>query len=149
MLTDGIEVFTTGLCRYQDDLSGQSSNNSKLFIEVKVGDLDFAVWAMVDTGAPYCIFEPEIPNELGYLFQPNNPTTLSTRFGPIIGTLHRIDLTLLANSGQSLVVSSTCLVPQALPSEWKGNFIGYVGCLQRFRFAVDPSNNTFHFGKHP
>ncbi|OQW31464.1 MAG: hypothetical protein A4E20_03975 [Nitrospira sp. SG-bin2] len=68
---------------------------------------------------------------------------MSTRIGSIRGTIHRIQITLLANEGESLDVDSTFFVPE----KWRGNIIGYMGCLQRIRFAVDPSKNTFHFGK--
>jgi hypothetical protein len=148
MLMDGAETFTTGRCQFEDDLAGQTSTNSKLFIAVKVGHLDLAVWAMVDTGAPFCIFEPEILDELGISFNSHEAIEVSTRLGPIKGSIDRVDITVLANVGESIIVDCTVLVPDTLPSTWRGNFIGYVGCLQRFRFAVDPSKNHFHFGKH-
>lgn len=31
--------------------------------------------------------------------------------------------------------------------EWRrGNFLGYEGFLNRIRFAIDPSDNSFYFG---
>lgn len=143
MLMDGSQYFTTGTCQYQDDLAGQEASTSKLYIEVKVGD--FPVFAMVDTGAPYCVFEPELLAELGYTFDRGNVVELSTRIGRKLGTIHRIPVTILANEGSSLYIDSTFFVPES----WSGNFLGFMGCLQRFRFAIDPGNNIFHFGKYP
>ena len=143
---DGDQPFTTGICQYQDDLAGEPAENSKLFIEVKIGALEIPVFAMVDTGAPYCVFATEILAELGYSFDRENVVQLSTRKGLFWGTIHRINLTLVANEGESLEVESTFFVPEL----WKGNYIGFMGCLQRLRFAIDPSKNFFHFGKcHP
>ncbi len=149
MLTDNGQKFTTGLCRYQDDLAENQSTPSKLFIPIRIGDLPGDLWAMVDTGAPYCIFEAEVLEALGYRFDPALTIPLSTRLGQIRGTPHNITLTVLANEGDSLAIESTFLVPETMPHAWKGNFIGYAGCLQRFCFAVDPSKNFFHFGKYP
>lgn len=145
MLMDCGQPFTTGICQYQDDLAGGPTDNSKLFIEVKIGALAVPVFAMVDTGAPYCVFDTELLDALGYSFDRENMIPLSTRQGLIWGTVHRITLTLVANQGQSLEVDSTFFVPEL----WKGNYIGFMGCLQRLRFAVDPGNNLFHFGKYP
>lgn len=144
MLMFNGEPFTTGSCLYHDDLVGYDATDSKLFIEVRVGTLEIPVFAMVDTGAPYCIFEPELLAESGYSFDRDTAIPLSTRFGPIRGSIHRVPLTLVANEGETLELDSTVFLPQS----WKGNFIGFMGCLQRIRFAVDPNSNTFHFGKY-
>jgi hypothetical protein len=149
MLTGNGQNFTTGLCRFEDDLAGNPSENSKLYIPVKIGDLPNEFFAMVDTGAPYCIFQAEILEALGYTYDPTCEITINTRMGDIKGSIETIRLTLLAQEGDSLEVESAFLVPQFMPPSWPCNFIGYVGCLQRFCFAIDPSHNLFHFGKCP
>lgn len=69
---------------------------------------------------------------------------LSTRLGQFHGSLFRGLITVLASSGESLDVEATAF----LTPEWPGpNFLGYQGFLQRIRFAVDPENNLFYFGR--
>jgi hypothetical protein len=149
MLTDNGQNFTTGICRFVDDLVGNPSENSKLYVPVKIGDLPTDFFALVDTGAPYCIFQAEILDALGYTYDPTCKVTVKTRFGDIKGSIEIIRLTLLAHKGDSLEVESAFLVPETMSASLPCNFIGYVGCLQRFCFAVDPSRNLFHFGKYP
>jgi len=69
---------------------------------------------------------------------------LSTRFGRFAGMLHRGLITLSADHGEPLDVDATVF----LSPDWRApNFIGYQGLLQRIRFAVDPENNLFYFGR--
>ena len=145
MLSEEGQPFTTGLCKYYDGIEADESGDSKLFIAVKLGTLETPILAMVDTGAPFCIFEPEILAELGYSFEVDRAIRLSTRRGPKLGSPDRIPITFIANEGKSLEVESTVFVTV----DWKGNFIGFMGCLQRLRFAIDPSANSFHFGEMP
>ncbi len=140
MLTHGTDRFTTGRTSFVD---GPLERESKIYIEVQPGILDLQILAMVDTGAPYCIFDSEVADLLGLAFDPTESIWLSTRRGSLEGTLHRIDIRIIAQEGQSLNVESTVFVT----SDWRyGNFLGYPGFLQRLRFAVDPSRNFFHFG---
>ena len=101
--------------------------------------------AVVDTGAPWCIFEPFVAKILvrnSLLVQPR--VALSTRMGMIHGALYRETIRISADEGQPLDVEATIFVSP----DWPGpNFIGYQGLLQRIRFAVDPETNLFYFGR--
>ena len=58
-----------------------------------------------------------------------------------------IELRLLADEGDSLTVDATAFIPDV--EEYWGDlptFIGLTGFLERLRFAVDPSTDTFYFG---
>ncbi|MBI3732481.1 MAG: hypothetical protein HY259_03370 [Chloroflexi bacterium] len=65
------------------------------------------------------------------------------------GRLYLLNLTLLAIEGYSLELSATAFVPDSEWAESWGHlpsFLGLPGCLERLRFAVDPSTDTFYFG---
>jgi len=142
MLTYESKPFTTGRTRYLD---GPSENDSKVFIEVKLGTLDAPLLAMVDTGAAFCILESEIAVELGLSFDPEDYIRLLTPRGSFKGTLRRTNILVIAQEGVSLDIEATVFVTE----DWShGNFLGYAGFLQRFRFAVDPYTNYFHFGPY-
>jgi hypothetical protein len=100
---------------------------------------------MVDTAAPWCILD----GALATVFETAEAIlvkhqTLSSRLGDIVGDLCRTSITLLADEGDSLTVEATVFVCH----DWQGpSVIGYNGLLERIRFAVDPSLNTFYFGR--
>jgi hypothetical protein len=59
-----------------------------------------------------------------------------------------VPVTLVATGGESLTFEATAFLPEtetqgdwALPS-----FLGWQGCLERIRFAVDPAEEVFYFG---
>jgi hypothetical protein len=111
---------------------------------VTVDSVDGPVLSVVDTGAPWCIFEPIVATVLARTFVPlQSRLSLSTRLGLIQGALFRVAITIPADEGKSLDVEATAFVSP----DWPGpNFIGYQGLLQRIRFAVDPETNLFYFG---
>jgi hypothetical protein len=113
-------------------------------IQIAPDALDARLTAIVDTAAPWCIFKPDIAKMLQSRCEAESGTvTLSTRLGPVDGVLYRVPLTLPADEGSPLKVEATAF----LSPEWQGgNFIGYMGLLQRIRFAVDPHSNLFYFG---
>ena len=61
----------------------------------------------------------------------------------LAGSLERIPLTLTASDGDSLTIDATWFVSE----EWPGpTVIGWRGALERIRFAIDPSEESFYFG---
>jgi len=68
---------------------------------------------------------------------------LQTARGLIPGTLHRHGIKIMAEAGKDLIIDATLFVCQ----DWQGpNFLGYVGALDRLRFAIHPLTNRFYFG---
>lgn len=100
---------------------------------------------MIDTAAPWCVLEGTLASvfaDQGAILVPRQ--VLSSRLGDHTGDLCRASVTLLADEGDSLTVEATVFVCPY----WSGpNVIGYNGLLERIRFAVDPSMNTFYFGR--
>lgn len=67
---------------------------------------------------------------------------LSTRFGIISGWTERIPLLLPAEAGDDAEIDATWFISE----DWLGPLvIGWKGCLERIRFALDPAEDSFYF----
>ncbi|HEY0511498.1 MAG TPA: hypothetical protein VGH73_06320 [Thermoanaerobaculia bacterium] len=141
----GRRPFATGVSRYADHDGKTATSGPRIFLEVRLGWLEGTVVAMVDTAAPWCIFEPGIGQLIGESFdRVSTDVSLSTRLGTFRGSLYRGPLFVPALEGEPLDVEMTVFVSP----DWQGpNFVGYQGLLQRIRFAVDPETNLFYFGQ--
>ena len=106
---------------------------------------DASLYALIDTGTPYCIFDTVIVENLRLSFDEGEKILLRTAYGPFEGTVQRMLIRLLAEHGESLNIDASVFIT----ADWHlGNFLGYTGFLERFRFAVDPGTNTFYFGSY-
>jgi hypothetical protein len=118
----------------------------RLFITVacRVGSLPGRTYALLDTAGEWCVLTPAQATELG--LEPGAdlpPAVLSTRFGAIRGRIERLPVTLLAQEGEDLTLDATWFVSE----DWPGPpVIGWKGCLERLRFALDPDDESFYFG---
>jgi hypothetical protein len=137
--------FATGGVRYVDTVEPYPMSEARIVIPLALKSVAKPVLAVVDTGAPWCIFEPTVAQDLARCFIPLQwQVSLSTRLGLVRGALYRGMITIPADEGDSIDVESTVF----LSPDWRGpNFIGYQGLLQRIRFAVDPEANLFYFGR--
>jgi hypothetical protein len=137
--------FATGRTRYFDDPIKGVASSPRIFLEVWPGAFPAPVLAMVDTAAPWCIFDAEIGEVIRKSFElVSGRVILSTRLGTFGGALYsgRVAFELL--EGEALDLEVTVF----LSPDWQGgNFLGYEGFLQRIRFAVDPESNLFYFGR--
>lgn len=136
------------MTRYEDHYPGYEQS-ARLVIEVNVENR-YTVPAIVDTGAPWCVLDPELAQQLqvtqAVSYEPT--TMLIIRQGSYKGRLLKLNLTLQAEQGEDLSVDATVFIPSLGPGElWPHpNFIGLDGFLSRIRFAVDPGENAFYFG---
>lgn len=146
----GADNFASGVCRYVDRFSGDP--NTRLVIEVVFGSQQSSTVytsAIVDTGAPWCILNPEEAAALDMNLYPQLQTDrLIVRGIAYNGNLYRIPVTLSAYAGNRIEVEATVFVPLLMAGEtWLlPNFLGLEGFLHRLRFAVDPEHNDFYFG---
>lgn len=106
--------------------------------------------AVVDTGGAYLILPPELADVLG--LEPDashGRERISVRGIATDGWLHRCPVTLPAARGEAFTFQATAFVPSLRPGEeWLLPLIaGWFGCLERFRFAVDPVNERLYFGE--
>ncbi len=138
--------FATGAVHYKD-FYPHEDRAARIVLAVTVAK-HTTVQAIVDTGAPWCIFAPNIVQDY---VQANHTfsVTLLIRGISYTGKLARMKIGLSADrGGDDLDVDATVFVPTLPPGvEWPHpNFIGLDGFLNRIRFAVDPSENVFYFG---
>jgi hypothetical protein len=118
---------------------------AKLAIEVEIAGV--RVSAIVDTAAPYMICEPEIAEQLSFTASESiGATQLRTHLGLVTGHLYRAPIILPAASGASVELQATVFVPEG--DKWDDNpsFLGFHGCLERIRVAIDPGTESFYFG---
>lgn len=144
MLTsaDG-NLFACSRTAYLDQYAGLPE--TRIYIPVKFGNLHRS-FAVVDTGAPWCILSREEAMVLDpdYSGMATEETSLTIRGLSTSGVLVRWPITLCAEEGNDIEVEGTVFVPNedmTIP-----NFIGLEGLLCRIRFAVDPEDNQFFFG---
>ena len=136
-------AFTTGRSRYVDQGPGSSEPTAKIFVKIGVEALPGPIVVQLDTGAAWSVLEAEVAEAMNLLDGDGEQIPYSTRLGRVTGRLERTSLEILADDGESLRLEATVFVSR----EWRGgSFLGYGGLLQDIRFAVDPSDNTFHFG---
>jgi hypothetical protein len=128
-----------------DQTNFAATTEARILVRVALDSITDTVLAVMDTAAPWCIFEPRVRLALERTLEPVIArTALSTRLGVFHGSLYRIPVRLAADEGESLSLEATVF----LSPDWRGpNFIGYQGLLQRIRFAVDPETNLFYFGQ--
>lgn len=138
--------FATGAAHYEDFYSNEE-HAARIVLTVTVAR-QTTVQAIVDTGATWCIFAPDMVQDSA----PVNHAlgvTLLVRGISYTGKLVRMKIGLRAErGGDDLDVDATVFVPKLPPgAAWPHpNFIGLDGFLNRVRFAVDPSDGIFYFG---
>lgn len=134
--------WCSGACRLATGLvvSGQPL---VLAVRCRVDGVAGQMDALLDTGAQWSIFGGDIADLLfGRADDEEREITLTSRLGPVRGRLHRVTVSLIADEGSDLVVSSSVL----LASEWRGPpVLGYSGFLERFRVAIDPGDAPWLF----
>lgn len=140
------EPFATGSADCQLGPASQQDRSTRILITVRIGPVQTT--AIVDTAAPYPVCAPDIAS----LIPPTTleriePFTLVTQFGNFKGALYRMPITFLATEGDDLEVEATVFVPNSVAG-WprRPSYIGLTGCLERMRFALDPTANLIYFG---
>jgi hypothetical protein len=124
------------------------SNPRALRIVVPVGLEGNYTQAVVDTGGIYFICNADLASLLAVdLSAAVGKDTIFIRGKHVSGHLYRFTLELVAtHAGNSITLEATTFVPDE-PTEWDlPPYIGFHGCLERFRFAVDPGTELFYFG---
>jgi hypothetical protein len=140
------ETFATGAIRYSYRPVSANETTNRIILLVEIAGV--LTEAVVDTGAPFVICAPRIALLAGF-----DRAYALARMRMLIrgmqleGSLTRLSIKLLAREGDDFTVDATVFVPDV--EEYWGSFpsfIGLTGFLERLRFAVDPSTDTFYFG---
>jgi hypothetical protein len=119
----------------------------RLFVAVycQIGNHPDRFEGLLDPAAEWCVLTPTIAEDLGIALQSGEGNwRLQSRFGTISGDLIRIPLIFPAVEGEQVTVDATWFVS----ADWPGPLvIGWKGCLERLRFALDPGDESFYFGE--
>jgi len=103
--------------------------------------------ALLDTAADWCILSLEVAELLGCELEPDlEAPAFSTRYGRLQGRRERFPLVLVAQAGTPLEIDATWFISP----DWPGPIVlGWKGCLERLRFALDPTpgEEQFYFGQ--
>jgi len=101
------------------------------------------VYGLLDTAAQWCVMSLDLAEDLGCPPRADDPSAmLHTRFGRMLGQIARVPLVLPVVDGEALTVEATFWISD----QWSGpTVIGWKGCLERIRFAIDPQTETFYF----
>ncbi|MGD2158115.1 MAG: hypothetical protein PVG14_06520 [Anaerolineales bacterium] len=144
------EHFSSGIANYNYRPITEREETNRIIISVILDDIK--TLAFVDTGGAYVICSPEIAEELN--LDPKGGIIVDSllwRNEKLKGSLHRVPMTIVADEGKSLRIEPTIFVPQLEPYDiWEKELtciLGMHSCLDRLRFAVDPSTDSFYFGK--
>ena len=138
--------FAIGVARYLDRYLDQE--DPRIVVMVNVAGV-ITVPAIVDTGASWCVIDPEIFAEIADRIPASAPVSSLLIRGVLYeGNLVRLTMRLEVDAGQSPEIDGTVFVPTLPPNEtWSfPNFLGLHGFLERVRFAVDPGDDMFYLG---
>jgi hypothetical protein len=132
----------TGRCRYRSDIPYERHT---LFVAVPCFMGEELLDALLDTGSQWCILPASLASRLGYDQEGEGEVAiLSSRLGTLTGRLERIPVCFRAEEGSDVTVEATYF----LCSEWTGPAVlGWKGCLERIRLALDPSEEWFYFAE--
>ena len=136
-------IFAVGAARY----AFFPPENPKLTLRVEIGDI--VSLAVVDTAAPYLVCSLELSGQIDITRAAKlGSTEIRTHRGILRGSLYRLSLRFIATEGNSTEIEATAVLPDPDQSHWRDapTFIGFLGCLERLRFAIDPPEEKFYFG---
>jgi hypothetical protein len=120
-------------------------------VPCRVGTIPNLVHALLDTAAEWPVLNSSLAAALGYDSQSEGqPMTLLTRYGRKEGVIVSIPVHFSAEQGEGLDVEVRWFVCD----DWYGPpVIGWKGCLQWLRFALNPDEDAFYFtraeGRNP
>jgi hypothetical protein len=122
-------IFAVG----KADYSLSPPEDPKLNVGVEVDGIHTLV--VLDTAAPFLLCSLWLATQLDV-----------SKFD-----LYRLPLRLIASEGNAIEIQATAIVPDLNQDHWRDapTFLGFRDCLDRLRFAIDPSEEKFYFGPYP
>ncbi len=132
----------SGSSRYLDTHPTSQGTQPRIYVRFRPDGEAYPRVALLDTGAHFCILEQALVGRISdRLTESIGPFEMQTVYGLIKGELYIHRITLLAEVGESLDVEMTLFISP----DWPGsNFLGYMGAMDRVRFAIDPQRNRFY-----
>lgn len=132
----------TGKARY---FTGLPSAVGSLLVAITCRVEGLAIRSLLDTASEWCVLRWETAIALGWsAVSSGPPVPLSSRFGQVEGWLERLSLSFPAEEGVTLEIEATWFISE----DWPGPpVLGWKGCLERLRFALDPGEEWFYFAE--
>jgi hypothetical protein len=112
-------------------------------VECRLDGLPSSIVALLDTGAEWSLLPTDVARVLGYSEEYDEPVEeYSVRGGVLTGRRARILTSFPATEGDELTLDASWFIAD----NWFGPIvIGWSGCLEGFRFALDPTPGHEHF----
>lgn len=135
-----------GVCRFRFAPAFERDRTDRIHVPVEIEGLQTT--AIVDTGGVYLVIDPDFAEALN-LNRDNalETTAVQIRGLNYKGNLHRLSLTLIADTGHSVSIDATSFVPDLEPGDRRElpTYLGLHGCLERLCFAIDPHPDALRF----
>ena len=113
MLTLNAMPCTTGRATYRDFEPENLSRKRGFYVRVVLPDNSgVSLYALIDTGTPYCVFNTAVVETLGLSFDAGEKIMLRTAYGPFEGTVQRMTIRLVAEQGESLNIDASVFVAE-------------------------------------
>jgi len=141
-------AFASGVLRYAYRPINSHETTNRIIIPIEIGN-GIKTEAVLDTGAPLVILNPNLAPLAGFTGASVIGTEIMNIRGvKLSGKIARLRFTLRADEGEDIDVEATVFVPDR-PDQWNDfpSFLGQAGFLERIRFAIDPNEDKFYFGK--
>jgi hypothetical protein len=149
---DDDSPFATGVASYNYTTVPGSDDTDRILVQIEVDEE--LKEAILDTGGQYFFCTQELARTIAF-GEALEDKAIKLRGQTVRGTLARVDIILIADEGEALPVEVTAFLPDAEP-EFTAEFLPYSflglhACMDRIRFAVDPTpgEDKFYFGKQP
>jgi hypothetical protein len=138
-------TFATGEARFTSQRAHAADRLARIYLQVEIGTVHTE--AVLDTGGAYLVLDPAMAVRAG-IGPPVLSDRISIRGFVFTGTVHRIPVTIAADAGEPLTFEATAFVPELGAEEpWPlPSYLGWQGCLDRIRFAIDPRDERVYFG---
>lgn len=141
--------FVLGVTGYDYRPATSQETTPRVVLQVAIEGI--VVEAVVDTGGVYLFCHPLIAQRLALTPAEALSGVQAILFRGVLvpGRLYRLSLTLLADVGEDVTLQTTAFVPEPEEAEHWGEMpclLGFYGCLERVRFAIDPHTEQFYFG---
>ncbi|HEX6751119.1 MAG TPA: hypothetical protein VF092_27765 [Longimicrobium sp.] len=138
-------AFATGEARFTSQPAHEVDLLTRIHLPIEIGTVP--TLAVLDTGGAYLMLDPLVAMrvKLGAAIETDQ---LVIRGFVIAGTVHRIPVTIPADVGEPLTFEATAFVPELEDGEfWPlPSYLGWQGCLDRIRLALDPRDERVYFG---
>lgn len=141
---DGLS-FATGEARFTSRPALAVDRLTRILLQVQIGAV--SADAVLDTGGAYLVLDPAVATDVA-MGPAIHRDRLFIRGFTIPGSVHRVPVTIPAEAGEALTFEATAFVPELGPGEhWPlPSYLGWQGCLDRIRLALDPGEERIYFG---